>query len=104
MVQRRAARIVKRDFRFDSSVSAMIESLGWKSLSDRRLDYRRKLFNKFITTDLREEVVDIVIPVSSVRNLRDKTKKHYREIVAKTDSYILSFFPRGVREANNSVG
>ena len=92
MVQRRAARFVKGDYRFDSSVSVMIESLGWNSLSDRRLDYRRKLFNKFLTTDLREEVVGIAIPVSSVRDLRDKTKKRYREIAARTFSYFWSFF------------
>ena len=38
----------------------MIESLGCNSLSDRRIDYRKKLFNKFITTDVREEVVGTV--------------------------------------------
>ena len=48
-------RFVKSAFRFDSSVSAMIESLGGKSFTDRRLDYRRKLFYKFLPTDLKEK-------------------------------------------------
>ena len=47
----------------------MIKSLGWNSLSDRRLDYHRKLFDKFVTTDLGEEIVDVVIRNSNVHSL-----------------------------------
>ena len=103
MVQRRAARFAKGDYRFDSSVSVMIESLGWSLLSDRRLNYRRKLFNKFLTMDFKEEVVGIAISVSTVHDLWEKTKKQYREMAARTISYFWSFFPQSIREANSSA-
>ena len=53
-------------------------------------DQLRSLFNKFLTTVLREQVVDIAIPVRSAHDIRDKTKKYYRETVARTDSYFSS--------------
>ena len=40
-VQRRAARFVKGDSRWTSSVDAMIEDLGWDSLADRRREICR---------------------------------------------------------------
>ena len=103
MVQRIVARFVKGDYRFDSSVSVMIESLGWNLLSDRRIDYLRKLFNKFLITDLREEVVGIAIPVSSVHDLQDKTKKRNKEIAARTFSHFWSFFPPSIKEVIGRV-
>jgi ribonucleases P/MRP protein subunit RPP40 len=99
-VQRRAARFVKGDFRFDSSVSDMIKSLGWESLEDRRTDYRRRLFEKFLGSDLHDEIRDIVIPVLSERDLRDQASKKFREIIARTDSYYWSVFPDSIRSAN----
>ena len=43
-VQRRAARFVVNDYRRTSSVSKMIEKLGWESLADRRLRARLSQF------------------------------------------------------------
>ena len=40
MVQRRAARFVRRDYRQTTSVSSLLDQLGWPSLSDRRLNNR----------------------------------------------------------------
>ena len=99
-VQRRAARFVKGDYRFDSSVSEMIKSLGWNSLEDRRLDCRHKLFEKFLSSDLHDEIRDIVIPAISERDLRDQTSKKFREILARTDSYYWSLFPDSIRRQN----
>ena len=39
-VQRRAARWVTRDYRFTSSVSAMLRDLNWRTLDQRRIDSR----------------------------------------------------------------
>jgi len=36
MVQRRAARFVKRDYRSTISVSSLVSQLGWQTVSDRR--------------------------------------------------------------------
>jgi hypothetical protein len=46
MVQRRAARFVRRDYRRTTSASALIEGLGWTTLSSRRKSSRLCLFYK----------------------------------------------------------
>ena len=78
----------------------MIKSLGWSSLQERRSDYRQKLFEKLVSAEFSEEVEDIVVPVQEERDLREASSKRYREIIARTDSYFWSFFPRSIREAN----
>ena len=103
MVLHRAAGTVKGDYRFDSSISAMTESLRWNLLSDRRLNYLMKLCNEFFSTDLKEKVVSIAIQVCSLYDLWDETER-YREIVARTVSYFWLFFPRSIRDANSSAG
>ena len=45
-VQRKAARFVKHDYARDSSVTAMLQDLGWRNLSDRRRDLRLALLFK----------------------------------------------------------
>jgi hypothetical protein len=78
----------------------MIKSLGWSLLQERRSAYRQRLFEKLIREEFSEEVKDTLIPVQEVRDLREASTKRYREIIAKTDSYFWSFFPRSIREAN----
>ena len=48
MVQRRAARFVKSKYKRTESVTAMLNELGWHSLSKRREDARLILFYKII--------------------------------------------------------
>ena len=36
MVQRRAARYTMNDYKYNSSVTSMLQELGWKTLEDRR--------------------------------------------------------------------
>ena len=44
MVQRRAARFAKSDYRRTTSVSKLMDDLGWRTLSDRRKDDPLNLF------------------------------------------------------------
>jgi len=44
MAQRRAARFAKSDYRRTTSVSKLLDILGWRTLSDRRKDARLNLF------------------------------------------------------------
>jgi len=46
MVHRRAARFAKSDYRRTTSVSKLMDDLGWRTLSDRRKDARLNLFGK----------------------------------------------------------
>ena len=100
MVQRRAARFVCGDFRFDSSVTAMIGSLGWNALKERRSAYRSKLFERLVSSEFSNVLEDVVIPLNSERDLREASKKRYKELITRTDSYFWSFFPLSIREAN----
>ena len=58
MVQRRAARWVKHDYRLTSSVSDMINDLQWTTLRKRRMYSRLIIFNRF----LHHDTPDIRIP------------------------------------------
>ena len=46
MVQRRAARFVKHDYRRSTSVTSIVDELGWSTLSNRRRASRLALFYK----------------------------------------------------------
>ena len=48
-IQRKASRFVCNKYGRIDSVSAMLHDLGWRSLSDRRLDQRLILFYKIIS-------------------------------------------------------
>ena len=90
-VQRRAARWVTRDYRYTSSVSAMLQDLNWHPLDQRRIDSRLVLLYK-VTYDL------VVIPAGDylIRNTRPSAKNRplaYRQITTLKDYYKFTFFP-----------
>ena len=93
-VQRRAVRWVTRDYRYTSSVSAMLQDLNWHTLDQRRINSRLVLLNK-VTYDL------IAIPASNylIRNTRPSSRIHplvYRQITTLKDYYKFTFFPRTI--------
>ena len=92
--QRRAARWATRDYRYTSSVSAMLQDLNWRTLDQRRIDSRLVLQYK-ITCNL------VVIPAADYldRNTRPSTRTHslaYRQISTLKDYYKFTFFPRTI--------
>ena len=93
-VQRKAARWVTRDYRYTSSVSAMLQDLNWRTLDQRRIDSRFVLLYK-VTYD------HVAIPATDylVRNTRPSTRTHslaYRQISTLKDYYKFTFFPRTI--------
>ena len=48
IVQRRVARFAKSDYRRTTSVSKLMDDLGWRTLPDRRKDPRLNLFGKAV--------------------------------------------------------
>ena len=48
-IQRRSARFVKRDYRTTSSVTQMLQELGWQDLQSCRRDLRLALLYKVVT-------------------------------------------------------
>ena len=93
-VQRRAARWATRDYRYTSSVTAMLKDLNWRPLDQRRIDSRLMMMYK-VTYD------HVAIPESLylVRNTR--ASRHipslaYRQIQTLKDYYRFTFFPRTI--------
>ena len=94
MVQRRAARYVLNDYNTTSSVSAMLEELGWETLESRRQKLQLTLFFKIVNN-----LVDIPAAnylTSAPSSLRANHKLKFRHLSSKTDSLKFSFFPRTI--------
>ena len=94
-VQRKAARFVSGDHKWDSSVSAMISSLGWKSLQERRCVARLTMLHKACHDQTAVHIPDYMHNPN--RTLRGHHQFCFRNIRANTDTYLYSFFPRTVK-------
>ena len=97
-VQRMAARLVKGDYKRESSVTQMICDLGWQSLEACRAVSRLSLMYK-IALGLLD--VESQILVRSGRATRQSQGQHYWNILALKSCYRASFFPRTVPEWNH---
>ena len=97
-VQRRAAWFVTGDYRNTNSTSQMIQDLGWLSLQQRRQDAKLVMMYR-ITYGL------VDIPASSYLHPAGTcTRGHalrYLVPYCRTDVYLHSFFPSGIRLWNN---
>ena len=94
ILERRAANWVTCDYRYTSSVSAMLRDLNWRTLDQRRIDRRLVLLYK-VTYDL------VAIPASDylIRNTRLSSRIHplaYQDITTLKDYYKYTFFPRTI--------
>ena len=91
-IQRQAARFVKRDYKLDSSVTTMVNQLGWDTLKERRLMVQATMFYK-----IRYSIVNILIP-SYVKVQSSQTRRQhplqYQHIYTRVDTFKYSLFPR----------
>ena len=64
MVQRRAARFACNNYRRETSVTNMLDELGWRGLKQRRADQRLimsyKIVNNLVEVDLSEELIPLM--------------------------------------------
>ena len=97
MVQRRAARWVVRDYSFTSSVTSIIEDLGWRTLEQRRSDARLSLMFK-IVHQLVAISTDQLVPPS--RPTRHSHSSSFRQLQATKNVYKYSFFPLTIVQWN----
>ena len=93
-IQRRAARWVSDDYSSYSSVTHMLNTLGWRSLEQRRADARLTMFYK-IACGL------VMIPMPSyirhpVRTIRTIHPMFYLQIPTTASYYKYSFFPLAI--------
>ena len=99
MVQRRAARWVLSDYSPYSSVSDMLERLGWRTLEQQRADSRLVLFYKIVHGLVAIPLPTYVIPLN--RYSRTTHPLAFRQLYARTDYYKYLFFPLAVVQWNN---
>ena len=90
-VQRRAARFVKCRYTRYSSVSDMLDELGWPPLSQRRQEVRLILFYKMINGLAQVPFEGILI--ETYKGTRRKHNMKFRHIGHTTSHYGQSFFP-----------
>lgn len=90
-VQRRAARFTLRDYSSYSSVTAMLKTLGWESLTTRRKNARLALMYQ-ITFGLVAIPTDTLTPADT--RTRASHDYKYRHLAAATKPYQNSFFPK----------
>ena len=96
-IQRRAARFVQGDYKQSSSVTAMLDTLQWPSLEQRRRETRINYLAK-IMTDKVAVKKDLLIPATD----RPRRSHNYQlKLITTTRNYRkFSFFPRTIQEWN----
>ena len=97
-VQRRAARFIKSRCLRYSSVSDMLDVLGWTPLSQMRHEARLILFYKIIN-GLAQLPFEGVL-VEAYKGTRRKHNMKYRQIGHTTSQYGQSFFPKTISAWN----
>ena len=97
-IQRRAARWTTSDYDTRSSVTAMLNQLGWRTLEQRRADARLCLFYKIVYG-----LVAVPLPEYVQRTHRVSRYCHsmtFRQIQTSQNYYKYSFFPLAIVQWN----
>jgi hypothetical protein len=97
-VQQRAARFILSSQHNRSSVTAMIQCLGWRSLEDRRRDARLTMLYKIDRELVAISKTDRLD--KPTRRLRQSHDNAYQVPCCRIDIRKMSFFPRTVRDWN----
>ena len=93
-VQRRAARWATRDYRYTSSVTAMLKDLNWRHLDQRPIDCRLMMMYK-VKYDC-VAIPESLYLVPNTRASRHIPSLAYRQIQTLKDYYRFTFFPRTI--------
>ena len=99
MVQRRAARWVLGDYSHYSSVTDMLGKLCWRTLEQRRTDFRLILFYKIVYGYVAVPLPTYVIPLTHTSWTSHPLA--YRQLCAGTDYYKYSIYPLAVVQWSN---
>ena len=99
MIQRRAARYVLNRYHNTSSVSEMLEQLGWSSLEKRREHLRLTMLYKMHNSLVDFNMEQYIQPIT--RPTRTAHPYGYLIPLSRTEQHMQSFFPRTVRQWNS---
>jgi hypothetical protein len=97
-IQRKAARFVKQDYSNYSSVTRMIQELGWKNLQERRKDLRLTMLYKIVNDIANVPKEEILIPSDN----RTRSEHGHKFCIPnqETNEYKYSFFPHTIPQWN----
>ncbi len=98
MIKCRAARYVTQHYHNISSVSSMLQDLGWKTLQDRQRDAQMIMLYKVVNGLFAIPAHEYVTPAYSIT--RNSIRNKLQTIGTKSDPYKFSFFPRSIRDWN----
>ena len=97
-IQRRAARWTTSNYDYRSSVTAMLDQLGWRTLEQRRADARLCPFYKIVYGLVAVPLPDYIQPTHRVsRYCHTMT---FRQIQTTRNYYKYSFFPLAIVQWN----
>ena len=96
-IQRRAARFVRNNYKYTTSVSHLLSELSWEQLSERRRVTRLTMMYKAVH-GLVALPIDNLRP--STRTTRSFSEHSFVNISCRTDSFKFLFFPRTVADWN----
>ena len=94
MIEHRAARYVSNRYHNTSSVSSMLQDLGWESLENRRQKLQLIMFYKIVNNLVDIPATQYLTPAPS--RLRSNDKLKFRHQASKSDCLKYSFFPRTI--------
>ncbi|KAK3083817.1 hypothetical protein FSP39_003606 [Pinctada imbricata] len=97
MVQRRAARMVNSDYRTTSSVTNMLNQLGWPTLQERRAHAKVIMLYRVVNHLIFIPSDNVLVPTISPRGNNSSFLVPY----ARTLTYQRSFFPDTIRIWNS---
>jgi len=97
-VQRKAARFVCRDYRRDSSVTKMLESLNWPPLAQRRSEQRIAFMKKILSYSVAVPADQYTKP--GPQRTRSKNNQKLQTVRTNTEEFRHSFFPKTIQQWN----
>ena len=99
-IQRRSARFVKGDYRTTSSVTQMLQELGWQDLQSRRRDLRLALLYKVVMGHVGIQPDNVGLVAADDRT-RAKHRFKFRAVGTSTQAFRHSFAVRTVGDWNS---
>jgi hypothetical protein len=100
-VQRRAARFVLNRYHNTSSVTNMLELLGWNSLEHRRKTFRLTSLYKVNNNLMHCNDLKAQLKPAAERERRHGNNRQFQQVGGKTNYRAQSFLPRTIAEWNN---
>jgi hypothetical protein len=97
MIKRQAARYIQNNYHNTSSVTPMIDTLGWPTLAERRL--KTRLIMLFKITHALIAIPNIIL-IPTDNRTRKSHNQTFRHITTQKDTYKWSFFPHTIVQWN----